>query len=94
MASDRSHTYKAPDVLQPSKATWTTPAETLAAFKTIRTEHIKYIRNTTEDLRNHVTELAPGPVDCYQLVLFMTSHANRHLQQIKEILADPKFPKS
>lgn len=94
IATDRTHALKAPEALLPAKATWASPAEALEAFRSARSEHVKYIKNTTEDLRNHVTELALGPVDCYQLILFMTGHSNRHLQQIREIIANKKFPKS
>jgi len=62
------------------------------SFRSARTEHLRYVRNTTEDLRNHVTQLHEEAVDCYQLILFMTAHSNYHLQQIKEIMADEKFP--
>jgi hypothetical protein len=41
-----------------------------------------------------VTDLSFGPVDCYQLILYMSGHSSRHLQQIKEIMAHPKFPGS
>jgi uncharacterized damage-inducible protein DinB len=80
------------DALQHAKAKWESPAEAMASFRSARTEHLRYVRNTTEDLRNHVTQLHEEAVDCYQLILFMTAHSNHHLQQIKEIMADEKFP--
>lgn len=94
IASDRTHALQAPETLQPANASWRSPAEAIEAFRSARAGHLKYIKNTTEDLRNHVTELALGPVDCYQLILFMTAHSNRHLQQIREIMAHKKFPKA
>jgi len=91
-AANCTQTSATPDALQPSKARWGSPAEAMAAFRSARTEHLRYVRNTTEDLRNHVTELHAGAVDCYQLILFMTAHSHHHLQQIKEIMADENFP--
>jgi DinB superfamily len=68
-------------------------AEELAAFKSIRAAHLKYVKTTTEDLRNHFIRLPIGWVDCYQSIIFMSGHSNRHIGQINEILADPHFPK-
>jgi len=93
MAANRQQPATAPASLQPGKATWKSADDALNAFKSDRSEHIKYIKNTTEDLRNHVTELSPGAIDCYQLVLFMTAHSERHLKQIREIMASDAFPK-
>lgn len=65
----------------------------LSDFKVIRGIQIKYIRNSTEDLRNHVAETAVGWLDCYQLALMISAHSSRHIQQINEIKAQPGFPK-
>jgi hypothetical protein len=32
-------------------------------------------------------------VDAYQFMLFLAGHSKRHLLQIKEVKADPGFPK-
>nr|WP_315822762.1 hypothetical protein [Paraflavitalea speifideiaquila] len=34
-----------------------------------------------------------GQFDCYQMILFQAGHTNRHIQQIREVKADPGFPK-
>lgn len=92
--SDRSHKAKAPDQIDPDKsAKWSTVSEALQAFETNRDNLIDYIKNTSGDMRNHVALQSPmGPLDAYQLVLLLSSHTNRHIQQIKEVKADPKFP--
>lgn len=92
IATGCTQTLKTSDALQPAKARWESPADAMVAFRSARTEHVRYVKNTTEDLRNHVTELYLGPVDCYQLILFMTSHSRHHIQQIKEIMDDERFP--
>lgn len=66
--------------------------DAIASFKALRAEHIKYMKTTTEDLRNHVIRLSIGWLDCYQLCLFMSAHSNSHIKQIEEIEADPNFP--
>jgi len=94
MVEDRTTKVKTTDPLQPAKAPWQTLTETLTAFKTARTDHIKYAKSTTEDMRDHFVQLPFGWIDAYQFILFMSAHSNRHLQQINEIKADPAFPKS
>ena len=33
-------------------------------------------------------------LDCYEWILFLTAHSERHLKQILEVKADPGFPKA
>ena len=54
---------------------------------------IDYVKNTDADLRNHVAILPFGSFDCYQMILFIAAHSNRHTQQIEEVKADANFPK-
>ncbi|MFT3675819.1 MAG: DinB family protein [Chitinophagaceae bacterium] len=91
--TDRSEKRQAPETIRPDKAPWKNTQEALAAFKLSRNNHLKYAKTTTEDLRNHIIELPFGKVDAYQFMLFMAGHSQRHLLQIKEIKADPGFPK-
>lgn len=64
----------------------------LAAFRKERTAHLKYMRNTTEDLRNHVLQTVSGWIDCYQLCLLIASNSEHLEQQILSIKTDPAFP--
>lgn len=91
--TNRADKAKAPEPLLPGKANWQSVDEAVAAFKLSRSQHIKYAKTTTEDLRNHLVQLPFGWVDCYQLILGMSGHSNRHTQQINEVMADPGFPK-
>jgi hypothetical protein len=34
-----------------------------------------------------------GTVDSFQGILFINGHAERHLAQLKEVKADPNYPK-
>ncbi len=68
-------------------------SEAFSAFKSTRAEHLKYVKTTTGDLRNHFIQLPIGWVDCYQAIIFMAGHCNKHILQIKEVLNDPGFPK-
>ena len=81
------------ECLQPDIERKQPVADALATFKSVRAAHLKYVKTTTEDLRNHFIQLPIGWIDCYQSIIFMASHSNRHISQINEILADPRFPK-
>ena len=92
--SNRGNKAQAPENFQPKNARWATMEETVSAFKTERGKLISYIKNTTDDMRNHVSTATPlGPVDAYQIVLLISAHTNRHMQQINEVKANPAFPK-
>lgn len=90
---DRSRKIKTSEQLEPQNSGYKTLMEALADFKIKRAEHIKYVKTTTEDLRNHVVQLPFGWIDCYQLTLMFSAHNNRHLKQLNEVKSHPDFPK-
>jgi len=63
-------------------------------FKSKRKQNIKFVKTTTDNMRNKYFEFPFGIVDCYQVVLFMSGHSERHTAQIKEVMAHASFPKS
>jgi len=93
MMEDRSFKVKTSEPFEPKNATWKTLDEAVDYFKDLRAEHIKYIKNTTEDMRNHVVKMPFGSLDCYQICLMVASHSNRHTQQLNEVKTDANFPK-
>ena len=93
MMEDRSFKMKTAEPFETKNTSYKTLDDALNAFKSKRTDHIKYIKTTTEDLRNHVVQMPFGPLDCYQLCLMMASQSNRYTRQIEEVKADPNFPK-
>ncbi|MCR9250715.1 MAG: DinB family protein [bacterium] len=68
------------------------PEGTVDEFKKLRKTKIDFIKTTDQDLRNRYFDFPFGKVDTYQLVLFISGHTVRHIDQIKEILADDSFP--
>jgi uncharacterized damage-inducible protein DinB len=93
MVKDRSKKAQAPEVLQPASAKWKSTGDALGAFKGSRARLMKYVKTTTQDLRNHVIEDVTGTLDAYQMLLLISAHTDRHTQQIREIMSNPKFPK-
>ena len=77
----------------PARASWKSMGEAITAFKSARAQHLRYVKITTEDLRNHVAQMPFGALDCYQICLMIAAHSNRHTQQLNEVKADPGFPK-
>lgn len=89
----RDKKVKTIETLEPKNAPYKSVGEALESFKNYRTDHIKYMKSTTEDLRNHVVQMSFGWLDCYQLCLMIAAHSTRHSKQIDEVKADPNFPK-
>jgi len=93
MMEDRSFKVKTQEAFEPKNTPYKTLDDALEAFKTRRVDHIKYLKSTTEDMRNHVMQMPFGWLDCYQLCLMIASHSNRHTQQINEVKTETNFPK-
>jgi hypothetical protein len=91
MIADRTQKATAPEPLKPG--TLGTRDKVLAAFRERRGNTLKYAKTTKDDLRAHVAASPVGTnLDAYQWLLFLSAHTTRHLAQIREVKADPKFP--
>ena len=90
---DRTKKAQAPEPLQPG-ARLGSRADVIAAFKERRAKTIAYASSTKDDLRSRVSDSPIGPVDAYQWLLFAAAHSERHLAQLREVKADPNFPKA
>ncbi len=66
--------------------------EALGKFQALRATMIEYIKTTNDDMRAH-SYGDREVIDCWQWMLEISTHAERHIQQIREIKNDPKFPK-
>jgi hypothetical protein len=66
-------------------------SEALAKFGQLRETMLQYAKTTNDDLRAH--DVRRWNVDAYQWFLEISTHAQRHILQIREIKADPGFPK-
>jgi len=93
MVEDRDVKTKGQFYLESGKAGYKTLDEALESFRSSRANHIKYIKNTTEDLRNHVIQTSLGWLDCYQLCLLISAQSDRLMRQIEEIKANTNFPR-
>lgn len=88
---DRSTKIKTQSNLEP-KNSYGSYAAALADLKAERKKNIKYVKKTSDDLRNHFFDFPFGKVDSYQIILFMSGHTVRHTKQIEEVMAHENFP--
>lgn len=72
---------------------WTDFAALLRQFEAARERSLRFVAVTQADLRGHFfAHPHLGELDCYQWLLFLGAHAERHARQAEEVLADPAFP--
>jgi hypothetical protein len=62
-----------------------------ASFKKLRAEMLKVAKETQEDLRGR--QFMTASQDLYQWFLMISTHAQRHIMQIREVKAHNNFPK-
>jgi len=71
--------------------TYATVNDSLAAFKKLRAEMMQFAKTTEEDLRGR--QYLTASQDLYQWLLMISTHAQRHILQIREVKAHKDFPK-
>ena len=70
---------------------WSDVTVPLGEFRTLRTAMRDYGATTADDLRGRM--LKDGNMDVYQWFLMISSHAQRHILQIREIKRHARFPR-
>jgi hypothetical protein len=86
---DRTNRAKTGEARVPA-GRFATPAAAQAAFTALRATMRDYARTTTEDLRGR--RLVDGNMDVYQWFLMISTHAQRHVLQIREVKAHAGYP--
>jgi hypothetical protein len=66
--------------------------QSLASFRKLRATMRQMAKTSQEDFRGR--KLLEGNMDTYQWLLMISTHAQRHILQIKEIKAHPKYPRA
>jgi hypothetical protein len=74
---------------RPRRPTWARHSE---SFKRCALPWIEYIKTTHDDMRAHSFG-DREVIDCWQWMLEISTHAERHIQQIREIKNDANFPR-
>ncbi len=91
--TDRSSPRQAPDAIHPANR-W--PHDQLIReFEAVRNRTIDLAASTVCDPRQHFfAHRAFGDLDCYQWMLLVAAHGDRHRAQIEEVMAAPNFPRA
>jgi hypothetical protein len=90
---NRLNRRKAPPEALPGRR-WTEFGMLLRQFEAARERSLRFAAVTQADLRGHCfAHPHLGDLDCYQWLLFLGAHAERHARQAEEVLADPAFPR-
>lgn len=88
----RERRVKGPAEAMPN-GRWPDFDELMQQFEATRQRSLRFCAVTQADLRNH---FFPHPflglLDCYQWLLFLGTHCERHVRQMEEVMADPSFP--
>jgi len=90
--TNRMQKFTAPEQVRPN-GRWKTRDELLANFEKTRTATIDHLKANKADLRSTFVRSPMGTIDSLQGLLFLTGHSDRHLLQLKEVKADPNYPK-
>lgn len=93
LLSNNSYSLCKMEVASNNSAFWKDPDDAIKKFTALQNDHIKYIRTSTEDLRNHVIKTSAGWIDCYQYYLLMADQNSYFAEKINKIKSSPHFPK-
>jgi len=67
------------------------PKKSLESFVALRAKILKYVQTTDDDVRSHFVK--DSPQDVFQGILMISTHAQRHILQIREVKHSSGFPK-
>ncbi|MGC2331246.1 MAG: DinB family protein [Candidatus Acidiferrales bacterium] len=90
---DRGERMKGPERLMPT-GRWSHD-ELFREFEAVRKRTSEFAASTDASLRESVfPHPAFGPLDCYQWLLLIPAHGERHCAQAEEVMASAGFPRA
>jgi hypothetical protein len=90
---ERKNKVQAPEAIKPTNR-FGSPQASLDHFVESRATTENFLKTTT-GLRDHAADGPTGQKwDAYEFILLIAAHSERHTNQIKEVKADPNYPKS
>jgi hypothetical protein len=89
----RTTKRQAPDEIKPTNR-YGSPQASIDHFIESRAKTEAFVKDTS-GLRDHAADAPDGHKwDAYEFVLLIAAHSERHTNQIKEVKADPNYPKN
>jgi len=90
---ERKTKFQAPEAIKPTNR-FGSPQAAIDHFVDSRATTENFLKTTT-GLRDHAADSPNGQKwDAYEFILLIAAHSERHTNQIKEVKADPNYPKS
>jgi len=90
---ERKNKVQAPEAIKPTNR-FGSPQAAIDHFVESRATTETFLK-TTPGLRDHAADSPTGQKwDAYQFILLIAAHSERHTNQIKEVKADPNYPKT
>ena len=90
---ERKNKVQAPEAIKPTNR-FGSPQASIDHFVESRATTENFLKTTT-GLRDHAADSPNGQQwDAYEFILLIAAHSERHTNQIKEVKADPNYPKS
>ncbi len=88
----RGREIVAVEALRPT-GRWGATDELRAEMRRVRARSVAFATETDAELRDHFyPHQAMGDLDCYQWLVVMSQHGERHARQIEAVKASPGFP--
>ena len=85
---------KAREVVRPT-GKWSEPNVLIEEFRSARVRTLAFAAETDDDLHTHFfPHIAFGDLDCYQWLLVLSFHTDRHVLQIQQVQAHAVYPES
>ncbi len=92
LAEARRVKFNAREVVRPT-GRWPDAAAPVAELRATRARTLAFAAETECELRDYFfPHIAFGDLDCYQWLVLLGQHTMRHVLQIREIMADAKYP--
>jgi len=92
LVPSRTRRVHGPPEVQP-KRRWPDFEESVRQFEGARRRTVAFASETQADLRSHFfPHPFLGDLDCYQWLLFLGTHCERHVRQMEEVMGEPGFP--
>lgn len=89
----RNTRVKGPAEVMPTRR-WPEFAGLLREFEATRARSVQFATETQAKLHHYFfPHPILGDLDCYQWILFLGTHCERHVRQLEEVQADPAFPR-
>ncbi len=88
---DRTDAWEAPERVRP-KGRYASLSEAARQFTVNRDRTITFVRDCQDDLRARVVNHLAGKITGQECLAILVTHPLRHLDQIRELQADPQYP--